>query len=100
MALGFVIFGELDHSVTEKFLTYSYETGLEFWHKAVKHYLGTDDDSLAHSVEDKAYAVGYIRYLSHVLKRHSHDSKEGKDAIEFCSKRLEDVLSRVETLDF
>lgn len=100
MALGFVIFGELDHSVTEKFLTYSYETGLEFWHKAVKRYLGTDDDNFAHSVEDKAYAVGYIRYLSHVLKRHSHDSKEGKDAIEFCSKRLEDVLSRVETLDF
>ena len=71
-----------------------------FRKKTVKHYLGTEDDSVARSVEDKAYVIGYIRYLSHVLKRNAADSEKGKEAIAFCAERLREVLPRVETLDF
>ena len=59
MFLGFVGFGELDHTVTEKFMKLPYETTKYIWHKSLSLYLETEDEERINEVAEKAMVVGY-----------------------------------------
>lgn len=99
MFLGFVAFGELDDSVTLKFMGLPYETTTYIWSKALRMYLGTEDEAVVHAVEEKAQVIGYARLLRRTIRREA-DTEHGQKQIALCKERLEQLLTCVETLDF
>lgn len=100
MFLGFVGFGELDHTVTEKFMKLPYETTLYIWHKSLSLYLGTDDEARMKEVAEKAMVVGYARLMRRTIKRIGFDDPAGKKVIDNCKNHLSELLAKVDTLDF
>lgn len=100
MFLAYKGFGEIDHSIAEKFLGYSFETGLEVWNKSLALYLDTDDENLIKNVEEKSMVVGYTRLMRRTIRRKGFDSESGKAIIEMCSRHLADLLGRIDTLEF
>lgn len=100
MFLGFVGFGELDHSTTEKFMKLTYDKTTYIWRKALELYLGTTDDAVIAEIEDKAKVIGYARLMRRTIRRIGFDDPKGKAIIENCKEKLEGLLAKVDTLDF
>lgn len=100
MFLGFVGFGELDNSSTERFLKLTYDKTTYIWRKTLELYLNTTDDAIIKDVEDKAKVVGYTRLLRRTIKRIGFDDPQGKLIIENCKNKLSELLARVDSLDF
>ncbi len=100
MFLGFVGFGETDHSSTEKFLKLPYEKTTYIWRKALELYFGTADDEVLKRIEDKAQIIGYARLLRRTIKRIGYDVPEGKAIIDNCRAKLAELLARVDSLEF
>ncbi len=100
MFLGFVGFGELDNSVTEKFMKLPYDKTTYIWRKSLELYLDTTDDDVIKEIEDKAKIIGYARLLRRTIKRIGFDDPSGKAIIDNCKSKLTDLLARVDSLDF
>lgn len=100
MFLGFVGFGELDHTVTEKFMKLPYETTKYIWHKSLSLYLETEDEERINEVAEKAMVVGYTRLMRRTIRRIGFDDPKGKMIIESCKKHLSVLLGKIDTLDF
>ncbi len=100
MYQGFVGFGELDHSVTLKFLGLDYQTTGEFWHRSLKRYLDNADDETVNAVERKAALIGYARLMRRTIRRNGLNTDDGRAVIENCRKHIIEILLTVETLDF
>lgn len=100
MFLGFVGFGELDHSVTEKFMGLPYETTVEIWKKALKLYLDNADEEKVRSVEEKAMIVGYARLMRRTIRRNGFETEDGRKIIEHSKQKLSELLSKVDSLEF
>ena len=100
MFLGFVGFGELDHTVTEKFMKLPYETTKYIWHKSLSLYLETEDEERINEVAEKAMVIGYTRLMRRTIRRIGFDDPKGKMIIESCKKHLSELLAKTETLDF
>lgn len=100
MFLGFVGFGELNPSNTEKFMKLPYETTKYIWHKSLSLYLETEDETRLTEVAEKAMVIGYARLMRRTIKRIGYDDSYGKAAIDNCLKHLSELLSRVDTLTF
>jgi len=93
-------FSELDHSVIQAFQGISHETAAEFWRKALRLYLGTDDDGTVQAVENKARILGYTRIMRRRIRRNGFDTEEGRREIENCRRRLAELLPETDTLLF
>lgn len=93
-------FSELDHSVIEAFQGIPHETAVEFWRKALRLYLGTDDDATVKAVENKAAILGYSRIMRRRIRRNGFDTEEGRREIENCRRRLAELLPETDTLLF
>ena len=91
-------YGELDHSVTEGFLGYSYETSGKFWDMSLKMYLGTEDEEVCRSVAEKAMIIGYTRMLRRAARR--PDEADSPAKIERCKERLAQLLAKIDDLSF
>ena len=100
MYLGFVGFGELDHSVTLKFLGLDYEVIGEFWRRSLARYLGGADEATVHAVERKAALIGYARLMRRTIRRNGFDTDEGRAVIEMCRRHIGEILPMLDTLDF
>ena len=100
MFLGFVGFGELDHTVTEKFMKLPYETTKYIWHKSLSLYLETEDEERINEVAEKAMVVGYTRLMRRTIRRIGFDDPNGKMIIESCKKHLSVLLGKINPLDF
>ena len=100
MFLGFVGFGELDHTVTEKFMKLPYETTKYIWHKSLSLYLETEDEERINEVAEKAMVIGYTRLMRRTIRRIGFDDPKGKMIIESCKKHLSELLAKKEKLDF
>lgn len=100
MYQGFVGFGELDHSVTLKFLGLDYQTTGEFWRRSLKRYLDNADDETVNSVERKAALIGYARLMRRTIRRNGLNTDDGRAVIECCRKHIIEILPTVDTLDF
>ena len=95
---AFVGFSELDHQNIMDFFGYSFETAGKFWNMSLKAYLGTEDDAVCQSVAEKAMVIGYTRMLRRAIRR---PNEEGSAAqVAHCKQRLEDILTRVDSLVF
>lgn len=100
MFLGFVGFGEMDHSVTEKFMKLPYDKTTYIWRKSLEQYLGTNDNRIIKEIENKAKVIGYTRLLRRTIKRIGFDDPAGKAIIENCKSKLTDLLMSIDSLDF
>ena len=95
---AFVGYSELDHQETMDFFGYSFETAGKFWNMALKLYLGTEDEAVCRSVEEKAMVIGYTRMLRRALRR--PDEAESPAKIARCKEMLGILLGKVESLVF
>ena len=95
---AFVGYSELDHSNMMDFFGYSFETAGKFWNAALKMYLGTDDEAVCKSVEEKAMIIGYTRMLRRAVRRPNEADSPAK--IERCKEMLAQLLGKVDTLTF
>ena len=95
----YVILGEDDPSVVEKFMGFSYETARRFFDLFLRRYLDTDDGERLREVTDKAALIGYSRLI-----RKLHKQKALSDAdravIKRCVRRIAELTARLETLEF
>ena len=94
---AFVGFSELDHDVVREFLGISYELAGNFWRRALAMYLGTEDRAEIEKVENKAKITGYMRLLRRTVR---HSEPDCDQHIDFYRTQLEELLTKVETLDF
>ena len=92
---AFVGFSELDHEVVKGFLGFDFETAGRFWRLSLARYLGTEDEAVLNSVEDKAKVIGYTRILRRCIRHHDTPA-----AINHFRKQLITVLDKVNTLNF
>ena len=95
---AFVGFTELDHQNTMDFFGYSFETAGKFWNMALKMYLGTEDEAVCRSVEEKAMIIGYIRMLRRAIRRPNEAQSPAK--IARCKEMLAMLLEKVDSLCF
>ena len=95
---AFVGYSELDHQNLMDFFGYSFETAGKFWKLSLKMYLGTEDEKVLSSVEEKAMVIGYTRMLRRAIRR--PDEKESPAKIARCKEMLATLLGKVDTLIF
>lgn len=91
---------ELDHSIVENFLGIPYDTAAAFWRRSLELYLGTKDDAVIESVENKAKIIGYMRIMRRTIRRKGLKTGEGRAVIENCKAHLEELLAKTDTLEF
>ena len=97
--LAYQGFGELDHSVSEKFLGLDYDTCTAIWEKTLRLYFGTDDPARLEEIAGKAKVIGYTRLLRRTIRRQS-GTAEGQAIIANCKARLAELLPGTDTLVF
>lgn len=97
---AFIGFFEVDTDGIESFQGFSAEIGRKLWRRTLELYLGTEDDDVIRSVEDKARIIGYTRLIARSAKRGLNLEGQGKAEYEIWIKNLKDLLDRTETLVF
>ena len=95
---AFLGFSSIDHNAIKEFMGYDRETSQRFWKVALKKYLGTDDDSVFQSVEEKAMIIGYMRLLRRSVRR--PNEKDSAAMVAYSKEILVDLLNKVDTLTF
>ena len=95
----YVMLGEDDPSVVEKFMGFSYQTSLQFFDSFLKKYLNTDDENKIKEVTEKASFIGNIRLIN---KLHKHGTPSGNDRkiIDRCMKNIVGFSERHDKLSF
>ncbi len=100
MYMGFVGFGEENPEGAVSFLRMPYETSKLFWRKAIRLYLGSGDEEYVRSVEERAMALAYARMLRRSLRRNAAESEAGRRSAALYERRLNELLPRLDRLDF
>ena len=95
---AFAGFSSLDHNTIKEFMGYDYDTANRFWHMSLKRYLGTEDDEVCRSVEEKAMIIGYTRLLRRAIRR--PDEKDSAEMVAFCKQILTKLINKVDNLSF
>ena len=93
----YVILGEDDPSVVEKFMGFSYQTALQFFDYFLKYYLGTTDEEKLREVTEKASIIGYARKIRKIRKESSQSESNLKE-IDNCLKKLSMLTEKYDTL--
>ena len=65
----YVLLGEDNPGVVERFMGFSYDTAKAFFGCFLKHYLGTEDEALLNEVSEKASLIGYSRLIRKIRKQ-------------------------------
>jgi hypothetical protein len=91
-------YSEHNHQNMKEFFGYSFETAGKFWKTALKMYLGTEDEDVCQSVEEKAMLIGYTKMLRRAIRRPDDPTSSVK--IARCKEMLEILLNKVDTLIF
>ena len=95
---AFLGFSALDHNVIKSFMGYDHDTAKRFWNMSLKKYLGTDDEELCRSVEQKAMIIGYTRLLRRSVRR--PDEADSLAMVAHCKEMLAKLLENVDSLIF
>ena len=95
---AYVGYGAIDHSRIKDFLGIDFEESSAFWRKSLELYLGTTDEAVLQSVEDKAKIIGYTRIMRRTIRRNGLNTESGRAEIENCRKVLAELLPETETL--
>ena len=97
---AFIGYSECDHDIIKKFQGFDINVSKEFWHKVLAAYIGTDDEDVIRSVEDKARIVGYTRLIRRAIRRKHMETEQGRKEIEHWTEELIELLKRTDSLTF
>ena len=95
---AYVGYGAIDHSRIKDFLGIDFEESSAFWRKSLELYLGTTDEAVLQSVEDKAKIIGCTRIMRRTIRRNGLNTESGRAEIENCRKVLAELLPETDTL--
>ena len=97
---SFVGYSEYDHEVIKAFQGFDWETGMNFWHRSLAAYLGTNSQTKLREVEDKARIIGYTRMIRRSIRRKGLETEAGRAEIQLWTERLLDLLEKTDSLLF
>ncbi|MBP5363498.1 MAG: HD domain-containing protein [Ruminococcus sp.] len=95
----YVVLGEEDAAVVEKFMGFSYETAKQFYRYFLINYLGTDDESKFNEVTEKASLLCYIRIIRKIRKKVPFSETEHQK-IKYYIDRITELTDKLDTLLF
>ena len=95
---AFVGFAAVDHDEIKRFMGYDYDTSVRFWKKALLRYLGTEDEEICRSVEEKAMIIGYTRLLRRAIRR--PNEKNSAAMVAYCKEILTTLIAKTDSLYF
>ena len=95
----YVVLGEDDPSVVEKFMGFSYQTARQFFRAFLMSYLETADESRLRDVTEKASVIAYSR-LIRKLRKHRDVSEADKKNIDRCISIISGLTEKLDTLAF
>ena len=95
----YVILGEDDPSVVEKFMGFSYETARKFFDAFLRCYLGTDDEEKLREVAEKASLIGYARKIRKIRSGKSQADSQ-QEEIDRCLDRIRNLTEKLDTLTY
>ena len=89
---------ELDHQNMMDFLGIDFEMGAQIWDKTLKLYFNDKSEEEISAIADKAKLIGYSRIMRRTIRRNGYETEKGKELIEYCKKRICELLESVDTL--
>ncbi|MBQ7482099.1 MAG: HD domain-containing protein [Lachnospiraceae bacterium] len=95
----YVVLGEEDPAVVEKFMGFSYAVAKRFFKSFLKSYLKTEDEERLKEVTEKASLIGYSRLIKKFRKKGKVADKD-KAKINFCVEKISELVNRLDTLAF
>ncbi len=95
----YVILGEDDPSVVEKFMGFSYETAKQFFNCFLRHYLKTEDEERIKEVAQKASLIGYSRLINKFRKK-GYVADADKEKVKRCIAKISEIANRSDSLAF
>ncbi len=95
----YVVLGEDDPAVVEKFMGFSYQTARVFFDFFLKSYLGTDDRKVLQNVTEKARFLSAIRMVNKAHKKDKRTDEDGKIIDKYLTITKE-LADRLDTLEF
>ena len=95
----YVLLGEDDPGVVERFMGFSYDVAKIFCRSFLKHYLGTEDEARLSEVAEKASLIGYSRLIRKVRKQRKPSEADNRLA-QHCVKRIAELTEKLDTLAF
>ena len=98
MVNAFIGYSELNPQTALDFFGFTHETAGKFWRLVLKMYLGTEDEEICNSVEEKAMVIGYTRMLRRAIRRSGDADSPAK--IARCKEMLAVLLDKVDSLVF
>lgn len=97
---SYIGYSELDTENVRKFLGIPFETAKQIWDRTVRMYFGTGDEAFIQAVKDKAKVVGYTRVMRRAIRRGSMDDPATLAVVNNCRKHFDELLARLDTLEF
>ena len=95
----YVLLGEDDPGVVERFMGFSYDTAKAFFRGFLKHYLGTEDEARLSEVAEKASLIGYSRLIRKVRKQRKPSEADNR-LVRRCVERIAELTEKLDTLVF
>jgi len=93
--LAYQGFGDIDHTVTEKFLKIKWDTATYIWNKCLEYYFEGKDEKQLEDIENRIHVIAYTRLLRRTLRR----DKDNKLLIENCKIKLSKAIDEVEGIE-
>ena len=95
----YVVLGEYDPSVVEKFMGFPYETAQHFYHYFLQYYLETKEEEKLREVTEKASLLCYVRMIRKLHKK-GEVPEEDKEKIAHYLKKIEELVDRLDSLAY
>ena len=95
----YVVLGEDDPSVVEKFMGFSYPTAQKFYDAFLKRYLETEDEDALREVTEKASLIAYSRLIRNRRKKGELSDRD-REQIRRCVERIAALAERLDSLAF
>ena len=92
----YVGYTESDPAIVKDFLGIDHAASVSFWRRALAAYLGTEEEAVLKSVEDKARIIAYLRTIRRTIR---HGAMDGSDGAEEIARWKVELLSLLETTD-
>lgn len=95
----YIILGEDNPAVVEKFMGFSYNLSKTFFNAFLKYYLDTEDEEELKGVSEKAAVLGYSRLIRKMHKK-GEVAPEDKKKVTKCIEKISEIVENIDALTF
>lgn len=89
----YVAYGELDPSMVESFMGFSYATSKAFFEEFLHNYLQTDDMDKINAVRNMAALISYVRCCGRAFRHNFVPSPENEAAVQYYIDKIRHLLT-------